>query len=334
MSNRNRPSSSQLVGWLVVLIVAILAFFVATHQRMLIDYVQAWQYTPSGAMQSIRGQLRLTSEGQLYFDASHPVVQPAASFNESCAQRQETNSPVIGCYSQQRIYVFDVTNDRLEGIEQTTAAHELLHAAYERLDDSERSRVNKLLEAAYDRLETSELRDRMALYKKTEPGQELNELHSILGTEQKQLGSELEAYYAKYFTNRARVVKYYEAYHAVFTSVLNRINDLVDQINSRTVKLNKRIADYNARQTALNSEVEAFNRQADAGSFSSQEAFNTRRQELLGRRDQLNSQVTDIRSEIAAISSLRNEYAGLQKQYEGLTRSINSTLAPVTKLRT
>ncbi len=46
---------------------------------------------------------------------------------------------ILGCYnpSSRDIYIYNVTNSELDGVKEVTAAHEMLHAAWERLSESE-----------------------------------------------------------------------------------------------------------------------------------------------------------------------------------------------------
>src|SRR5690606_32509048 len=102
-----------------------------------------------------------------------------------------------------------VANAQLDGIKEVTAAHELLHAAWDRLSKSEQTRLGALLEEAYTKIGTDELEERMAYYERTQPGERANELHSIIGTEMADVGEELETYYKKYFIDRQQIVAFH-----------------------------------------------------------------------------------------------------------------------------
>ncbi|HEY1085453.1 MAG TPA: hypothetical protein VGE34_01875 [Candidatus Saccharimonadales bacterium] len=329
----NQKGSGAVAILLTLLIGGAALLGIITYRQVILDQVQAWQYTPTSEVLSIRDSLGLTDEGKLYFDASHTALEPASEFNDSCQQQKETNNPILGCYYMQRIFVFDVTNQRLDGIEQTTAAHEVLHAAYERLSDSDRTTLDKELRGAYERVKNKDLEERMAHYEKTEPGEEANELHSILGTEFKDLGPALEAHYKKYFTDREKVVGFYHQYSSVFVATKTKLDSMSSQINAKTKSVNGRIQSYNRGIAQLNRDVQDFNAKSRrGGGFSSQAAFETARSGLVVRQNNLKTSRSEISREIASINALREKYNALAKEYNALNASINSSLTPTLKL--
>ena len=140
---KTRSSLGVLVFLLVVLGGVVLA---STQRQWLYDQMSAWRYQPSGQISTIRAKLTLTNDGAFYFNASQPKLETASNFNQNCQQQPEANNPILGCYVANRIYVFDVTNPELNGIEETTAAHELLHAVYQRLSEDEKTILSQELD--------------------------------------------------------------------------------------------------------------------------------------------------------------------------------------------
>ena len=320
------------IASIIVILLAIAAtILLVSYRQLVVDTIRAMQYSPSTSEVSIRESLGLTSLGNFYFDASQPVLESAKPFNEHCPQ-SEPNNPVVGCYSNQQIYIFNVQNDKLNGIRQTTAAHELLHAAYERLSVDERNRIDKELQAVYASVKNEELEKRMAYYQENEPGQENNELHSILATEYTQVGTMLEAHYGQYFKDRKNILKYYQSYKKEFLDSVVRLNDLADEINTRTKSVNQAITGYNVKQKSLEADAAKFDRQAESGDFSTIAEFNAARAELVNRQNQLRIERNQLKDEVEAINLLRSEYVTLQKEYQALASSINSNLQPAPKL--
>ena len=127
---------------LVVLGLAVLVFF---FRQQLFDQYSVWQYRPSAEIARIADAAKLTEKGRFYFFASHPEIDERDAFNNHCTQRDEKTA-ILGCYSAGRIYIFNVTDERLKGIREVTASHEMLHAAYERLSDADKKRINTLVE--------------------------------------------------------------------------------------------------------------------------------------------------------------------------------------------
>lgn len=322
MQKSQRKSS--LISLIIVLFAVLVCALMVIHRQQVIDTVRAWQYEPSARAIDIRDSLGLTQLGRLYYDSSQPRIETADGFNQSCPQ-SEPNNPVVGCYSSQQIYIYDVRNEKLEGIEETTAAHELLHAAYERMDEAERADIDAELEKVYESVKTKELEARMKYYQVNEPGEETNELHSILGTEFTQLGTKLETHYAKYFTDRAKVLAYYQKYQAVFASIIGKLDTLAGSINQRTMAVNDRIAIYKNESAALSGDIRQYN--------SRQSGNMAKYNELVARQTEMNSRYQKINKEISAINKLRKEYDTLRKEYEALSRSINSSLEPAPTLK-
>jgi beta-mannanase len=110
-----------------------------------------------------------------------------------------------------------VQDARLNGIEEVTAAHEMLHAAYDRLSTSERGRIDSLTSQAFAALADERIKQVIEQYRARDATVVPNELHSILGTEVRELPPELDQYYAKYFTDRSKVVEFSEHYEGEFT---------------------------------------------------------------------------------------------------------------------
>ncbi len=307
------------------------AFLAALNYQTISDHVLARQYTPTIDAIALRDMLQLTDKGSLYFNASHTKLSDANAFNQECPQR-EPNSPILGCYASRRIFVYDIRSADLEGIRETTAAHELLHAAYDRLSKPEKSRINQLLEETYKRVKTPELEERMKYYEKNQPGEEINELHSILGTEQPTLSGELEQHYALYFKDRARIARFYQSYNTVFRSITNQINDLQSDINQRVETINQSIERYNSASRELEQSIAQFNDRSNRGDFTTQSDFLTARSQLVAQQEQLTQKRDAITRSIEEVSTTRQKYDRLIARYNQLSESINSVISPTPQL--
>lgn len=314
----------------VLLIVAVAG--VLWQRQLVIDTMTGYGYQPSSEMAAIRDRLSLTSEGSRYFAASRPVLQDAEPFNASCGQESETNSPIIGCYSAQKIYIYDIDDNRLDGIKETTAAHELLHAAYQRMSSDEKSMIDAEITKVLRTIMTPELQSRLDYYQKAEPGEEMNELHSILGTEFPTLSDALERHYARYFHSRASVIVQFDKYNKKFTEVTDKLTTQLNDINSRTEQANAAIEQYNDDLSALDQSIASFNARASDGGFTTQQQFQSERSTLESKRVALDERKGEITGEITSIEQLTKEREALVNEYQSLSRSINSSLAPAPKL--
>ena len=86
------------------------------------------------------------------------------------------------------------------------------------------------------------LRNQLRQYRISEPGQENNELHSILGTEIRKLTPALETHYAQFFINRLAVVAQSEAWESVFSDLKAKIQRTEKQIRDLRARDGRRPA--------------------------------------------------------------------------------------------
>lgn len=326
---RNDGYITSLVVLLVCIAAAAALFF---NRQFVVDQLNVWQYQPSGDIAALAQRATMSESGKFYFYASHPAIEEAEKFNQECT-KQEESTAILGCYNGRNIFIYNVTDAKLDGIKEVTAAHEMLHVVYERLSASEKINVNTLLEAEYEKIKNDvDFAERMAFYARTEPGERANELHSIIGTEVATISPELETYYKKYFTNRAAVVALHEKYASVFLALQKQGEALAAQLDSLEAKIEAQSVSYNTSTAQLNADIAAFNAKAANGGFTSQSQFQAERNALLARARQLESMRGAINADIATYNRLRDELQAVSSQSEALNRSINSSLAPVPSL--
>ena len=251
--------------------------FVLLRPHTIPDWIKLYGYTPPAEIASLADNTTMTSAARHLFYLNHSAVLEKTAFREHCPHYDE-HTIVIGCYhsGQSGIYVLSVDDERLAGVEQVTAAHEMLHAAYERLSSGEKKRVNALLrDYQQNNLKDQRILSAIESYKKTEPGQELNEMHSMFGTEIAELPDELEAYYSQYFTTRKSVVAFANKYQDAFTSreaaLANfdaQLSDQEIQIQANTRKLDEQSADIERERSRLdrlrNQDIDAYNEGVDS----------------------------------------------------------------------
>lgn len=270
--------------------------------------------------------------GKFYFYISHPSIESAEEFNKKCS-RKETGTAILGCYNGQTIFIYNVTDERLDGIKEVTAAHEMLHAAYSRLGEAEKKSVNELLEKEYEQLKNNkQFAERMAFYDRTEPGERDNELHSIIGTEVASISAELEMYYKKYFEDRLKAVRLHEKYAAVFNSLQKRGEEISAKLTDLAKAIESGSSQYNNDVAQLNQDIAAFNAKASSGGFSSGADFNAERARLIARANQLDIARQTVNDSIAEYNQLREELAAIATESDTLNKSIDSSLAPTPRL--
>ena len=324
MSDKKHSFKKSIIGGGLSIIILAIAGFLLLNQQYVKDQVTVWSYQPSSQIESIEKRVSFTGKGQFYFYATQPEVDGSEKFNLDCP-RQEVGNPILGCYNAGRIYIYDVTNEQLDGIEEVTAAHEMLHSVWERHSTSEQARIGALLRVEFQKLtDDPEFSERMGYYQRTEPGEFENELHSFIGTEAATLSPELETYYAQYFKDRQKVVGLHAKYDTVFNTLRTQSESLYKELTSLSVSIESRTVQYNAEVTQLSADIGSFNTRANNGSFSSINQFNRERAALLARTDQTDAMRASISSDIETYNLKYAEYQKISSQIEALNKSIDS----------
>ncbi|KZX19822.1 hypothetical protein [Rathayibacter tanaceti] len=290
----------------------------------LADRRAAEAFTPDDTIAGFAERTGMSQRGRALYYASSPSVEPTTGFNDRCGYGA-SDDIVLGCYTGTDIFISDVSNPDLDGVRDVTAAHEMLHAAWVRLDSAEQAALGAELEAVYATLpQDGPIAERLELYRTGGLGERVNELHSILGTEVADLPPALEQHYAEFFDDRSAVVALNARYEAVFTGLENRIDDLVARIESAYTDLTARVDANNAEYDALNVEIDAFNARADSGDFGSTAEFEAERADLLERGRAVDATRAAIDADIAGYDALRSELEGLNADAAALNKSVQS----------
>lgn len=289
------------------------------------DLVTVWNYEPTSIISGYIERSELSDRGEFLFKASEPVVAGPTEFNDTCGSLEE-GTGVLGCYLpwSKQIFLFDVTDDRLDGVEEVVASHEMLHAAWDRVSASEKSRLEPLLEAEVaDLAADDELAERLALYARAEPGERANELHSIIGTEIADISKELEAHYAEYFDDRATVVGLHEKSNAVLVDIEKRTTALVDELDTLYKETSADYEKYKDGYDKLDKDVAAFNAKNNAYGFTSQAQFDAERNALFARQKKLDKLYKSIKKREVVYEEKSEELEELNAQAASLNKQLN-----------
>jgi len=281
------------------------------YRQDVIDWLALRNYEPSPAIARLATAASLNDDGRRLFYVHDPSLLDKANFQGVCGNDEETI--VLGCYiTNDRIYVFDVEDDRLQGVEEVTAAHEMLHAAFDRLSGDEKERITTLLADTFASVDDERLQKTIASYAKRDPSVVPNELHSILGTELRDLPKELEEYYSQYFLDRLSVVEKAEAYEAEFSSREAQIAEYDRRLNELSASISERRSNINQLSSALSEEA----RQLDAKKGDSEE-YNAAVPVYNAQVREYNRQLEVLRGLIAQFNTLvaeRNEIATQERE--------------------
>jgi hypothetical protein len=297
----------------ILLLVLLLGFTgtLLVERQAALDWLRLRGYTAPVTVAQLATDDTMTSSARHLFYVNHPDVTTGSDFTSHCPSGGE-KTVVLGCYlgNDIGIYVYAVSDARLNGVEQVTAAHEMLHAAYRRLSHSERTKVDAMLMDYYEHgLTDQRVKDTVDAYKQSEPNDVVNEMHSIFGTEVADLPAPLEQYYQKYFTDRSKVTAYTASYQGEFTTRQDQVaaydaqlKTMKQQISDSETQLNRDKAALDAQNTGLQNErssgqIAAYN-SGVAGYNRAVDAYNTL---LAGTKDlisQYNS-IVDKRNAVA-----------------------------------
>ncbi len=298
---KSKAKSVSLIGILALLTGALL---VLNQQQAIYDWIKLRGYTPPPTIVNLADATTMNNQARRMFYVNQPQLQNKEEFNSSCSDNEQ--SIVLGCYIQNKgIYLYNVNDPRLGGVEEVTAAHEMLHAAYDRLSGEERDYVNQMINVEAKKITNQRILKTIESYKKRDSSVIDNELHSIIGTEVRTISSELESYYKKYFNDRLKVVELSEKYENAFT-------DLEDLSNSYLAKMKNLKAEIEKSNQELSSEadylaVEYAAIEAERNDIDPQ-SFNNRVYAYNGKVSAYNVKVNDVSAKIDEYNRILGEY--------------------------
>lgn len=334
MGERPRRVFRRILGGLVLVVLVAAAALGFTHRQDISDYFSAKAFEPSARVSEVMQQLDLTPRGERVFLASHPTIDGSQAFNDQCAEVDHSEQGhVLGCYTQGQIRLFEVTDERVKGIVEVTAAHEMLHAVYSRLGDGERRELADELRDAYASLsaENPELKERMKVYEHLSDSAFANELHSVLGTEVRDLPEALEKHYARWFQDRSALIDTFDAFHSVFSDLQKQADALQDEMNALRERVDAGNAAYEADVEQFNRDTADFRARNDRYEFASNPAeFERIRDELNARRESLEETLASLQADVERYNELRDQLLQLGQVSDELDQQLNSDLAPAT----
>lgn len=332
-ANKNTPQRHHhWIGNLIVIAIwlAILGLAIANRQNIS-DWWKLRNYQAPAAVAQLSAQDTMTDYGRRIFYVNHPDILAKSTFPAKCPNNGGEQTIVLGCYhgGQSGIFLLGVSDPTLNGVEQVTAAHEMLHGAYDRLSDAERTKVDAMLLDYYNNgLQDPRVRATIDAYKKTEPKDLVNEMHSVFGSEVANLPPGLESYYKRYFTNRAKVAEYAAKYQAEFTSR----QTAVAQDDARLADLKQRIegieADLKAKQAEIDSRQSTLESLRSGGNVSAYNAGVPGYNALVNAYD---SEVEQVRGLIGQYNELVAERNAIALQANQLAKELTASPSAISR---
>ncbi len=277
-------------------------------------------YHPPQAVAKLATATTMTDSARRLFYVNQPQIEVRKSARNLCKSSEQT--VVLGCYvTGTGIFIQSVPDPRLEGVMEVTAAHEMLHAAYDRLSLLEQTQLNRKLRTAFGQLKNRRIQDLIGVYEAQDPKSVDTELHSILGTEVRDLSPELEEHYRYYFTDRSAIVARSEHYEGVFTALREKEKNLSQQLASRKVPMAQLIQQVDREAATIESERATLQASMAANSQSDNRvavaSFNA-------RVESYNRLVTELKQQTETYNQIVNEHNSLALEEKSLVESLQN----------
>lgn len=290
------------------------------------DWWRLRGYTPSAAVaQLATDDTMLPYTRHLFYLNQPQLPTTVTAFRKSCPENQDTI--VLGCYhpDQNGIYIYDVQDQSLAGIQQVTAAHEVLHSVYARLSSKDRQQLNAELQSYYQNGLTDEtVKAEVAIYQKTEPTSVYDEMSCTFGTEIAQLPAALEAYYARFFSDRQKIVGYEQQYQAKFSALQQQISDYDTHLSDLKSQIDGQEADLKTQSSQIDSRKSQLQQLLNSGQVS---AYNSAVASYNAQVDGYNAELTTLKQNIASYNQLVDERNGVAGQLTTLDNAIDTRLS-------
>ncbi len=312
------------IGFLLLLLVTI--GLLLLYRQKVLDWWKLRNYVPPAMVVQLASQDTMNSYTRHLFYLNKPqILNSVNSFRQDCPENK--NTVVLGCYhsGQNGIYIYNVADPALAGVQQVTAAHEVLHAVYARLSGDERKTLDTQLEDFYKNdLHDPTVEAEIKLYQQTEPNDVFDEMDSTFGTEISSLPAWLNNYYSQFFTNRQAIVDFEQHYQGQITTRENAITADDTQLSSMQQSITSL---ENTMHTALANLNQLHGQLSDYLKSGNTLSYNNNVSYYNSLVDVYNENVNKLQSMVAAYNSLvvtRNQIAG---QLTTLDKALDTRIA-------
>lgn len=326
----NKQSGNVALQSLLIVLIFMAAIGAILYNRQSInDYWQLHDYRAPNEVLQIVNQDTFTDYSRKVLYVNHPEIATKSDFGHFCPDGAREQTIVLGCYhsNQAGIYVLNVIDPRLNGVKQVTAAHEMLHAAYDRLSSKERASVDSQLVAYYKNdLKDPRLLSTLDAYKKSEPTDVVNEMHSIFGTEVANLPAGLEQYYKKYFVDRSKVVGFSTQYQTEFTSRQAKVAAADVQLSALKVQIDAARTDLDTKQAEISTSQASLLALRNSGDVNGYNAGVAGYNALVSA---YNAEVQLLKDAVARYNQLVASRNAIALEEDQLVKSLNAEVAPI-----
>jgi hypothetical protein len=319
--------TKKLLSFVALLAIIATPILIIVNLQAIEDWWKLRDYTPPAAVAKLTEEDTMTQKAQHLFYINHPqLIADKMAFRKACPQAEQTI--VLGCYHpvENGIAVYDITDARLNGVKEVTSAHEMLHAAYDRLSSKDKSYVNGLLQNYYNNdVKNQRIIDIINAYKKAEPNDVVNEMHSIFGTEVASLPAPLETYYKQYFSNRQAVISLSNQYQSVFTQNQQQLTSIKNQIEILKTQLESLKQQITDQEAEIQSESQRLQELRNSNRI---DEYNASVAPYNAKVNALRSLIAQFNAKVVRVNQLVEQYNALAVAQEGLYQSLDTSAQP------
>ncbi len=318
----------------------------SANQALLEEWLNIHPQAPSAEVARLARATTMTRSAQRLFYRQHPRLESSQTFIRQCQVPEK--AIMLGCYIHQgqtgKIVIQNVTDPRLKGTMEVTAAHEMLHAAYTKLRKSERRKLDDRLLRAAARVTDQRLLSLLQDYRRQDGTLYRNELHSHLGTELADLGdAKLEQHYQRYFHDRQHIVTLAQQSSRTLQTldeIADRLKPEIEQLETTLKQLEATLQqsetslqlshqDLNALEAKLLSikdMAEVAFRQSDPQAYQLAAEFDAQKTWFNQQVDQHNQQTKQHKSRVADFNAQVEVYKQKISEYNQAARESRNIL--------
>lgn len=186
-----------IIDLFVLLFVLIAGYFLVSNAVAIGDWWHFRTYEPSYEVKKLADDAGMSEYGRKLFYRLDPQFVDRKTINEKCG------SDALGCTVGRNIYILDDFTTKQYNRSIVTAAHEMLHVGYSRIEGADLEQLKSYLDDQIEQTDSN-------VVKKFQPfeGEDYyNEAHSYIGTEESHLTSEMQTHYKQFFDDRSKVLK-------------------------------------------------------------------------------------------------------------------------------
>lgn len=320
----NKTSNKKnLVLYILVVIIILFGINFIINKTPLRDKIKSLSFEASPKISKIEQSLGLTDKAKTIFRASYPSLDEKEDFNLHCSSYDPTTA-ILGCYSAETIYIYNIESEELSGIIESTAAHELLHAVWDRLSGSEKIKLTEDLEKAYEE-KCDELCETVEAYSDSDRN---SEIYARIGTQIKNLPQNLEDHYANYFINRSKIVEFYDSYSFTFDEIRTSMDELYSEIEALSKEVEELNSKYDQEIMSYEKSVQEFNACARTANCFDERTFKFNRNNLISKYNQIQSDYNNLDAKVNEYNAKISEYNANILHAKNLENIINSNSVP------